>query len=90
MKNKKESIGKFIIIVSGDSSVGDYGYSIEATIPPDSDYDEQDMETWNNYCKEFLLNMYGQEYKTYVYTEEEYDKMISYYTLMDEMENEGD
>lgn len=82
------SIGKekvnFIVMIDGDSSVGDFGYSCEVTLQNDG----RDLEDFIEHSKEVLKDLYGQEYKAIIMTDEELDKMITQEELRYEIDLE--
>jgi hypothetical protein len=62
---------KYIITLHGDPSVGFNSMQLEATLPPPTDYDEEDMIVWTHQVKEKLIELYGENEQVTVMTEEE-------------------
>lgn len=74
----------FIVMIDGDSSIGDFGYSCEVALQNDG----RDLEDFIEHTKEVLKDLYGQEYKPTIMTEEELNKMISQEELRYEIDLE--
>ena len=76
----------FMVLVKGDSSVGDFGYELNVTLQNDG----RDDEDFIDHAKEVLVSLYSNDYGCLVYTSEEWQDIIDSEVARMEAEIEGE